>query len=72
MFLLIDNIPFCSYKTKNTNLVMNVVVFLCDKLDQLEGILKIVIKVRNLDIEMKIVQFTYAYNIQKQEGNKFG
>ena len=51
---------------------MNVVVFLCDKLDQLEGSLKIVIKVRNLDIEMKIVQFTYAYNIQKQEGNKFG
>ena len=39
---------------------MNVVDFLCDKFDELEGILKTVIKVRTLDIEMKIVQFTYA------------
>ena len=45
---------------------MNVVDFLCDKFDELEGILKAVIKVRTLDIEMKIVQFTYAQKNKRE------
>ena len=45
---------------------MNVIDFLCDKFDELEGILKTVIKVRTLDIEMKIVQFTYAQKNKRE------